>query len=145
MTDTLTVESTTTMTDWTVLATQAAEAARAYAEAARQRTAQAIAPQGKIDASLADKEQRLVHGFAWIATTAEALAATADWAARGKAAGRHGEIEELTLRVGFGEYLAQLLGGVPMSQSEIVRPGELGLADAAAALAADPAAAAFLN
>jgi (2S)-methylsuccinyl-CoA dehydrogenase len=144
MTETLTTESTKTMTDWTALAANAAQAARAYAEAARARTASAIAPGGKIEAALADKQQRLVHGFAWIATTAEALAATADWAARGKAAGRHGAIEELTLRVGFGEYLAQLLGGVPMSQSEIVRPGELGLSEAAAALAADPAAATFL-
>jgi (2S)-methylsuccinyl-CoA dehydrogenase len=144
MTDTLAIESTTTMTDWTQLAAAAAEAARTFAKAAQARTAEAIAPDGRIDASLADREQRLVHGFAWIATTAEALAATADWAARGKAAGRHGEIEELTLRIGFGEYLAQLLGGVPMSQSELVRPGELGLTEAAAALAADPAAAAFL-
>lgn len=133
------------MTDWTALASQAAQAARNFAEAAQQRVAAAIAPEGKIDAALADKEQRLVHGFAWIATTAEALAATADWAARGKQQGRYGEVEELTLRIGFGEYLAQLLGGVPMSQSELVRPGELGLEDAAAALAADEAAAKFLR
>ncbi|MCB2047988.1 MAG: acyl-CoA/acyl-ACP dehydrogenase [Novosphingobium sp.] len=132
------------MTDWIALASSAAEAARAYAEAARAKTAAAIAPEGKIDAARADAEQRIVHGFAWIATTAEALAATADWAERAKAAGHFGEIEELTLRVGFGEYLAQLLGGVPMSQNEIVRPGELGLTDAASALAADPAAAQFL-
>ncbi|MBM3594836.1 MAG: acyl-CoA dehydrogenase [Alphaproteobacteria bacterium] len=133
------------MTDWTQLAAKAAEAARTFAEAARARSAQAIAPEGRIDASLADREQRLVHGFAWIATTSEALAATAKWAARGKAAGRHGEIEQLVLRIGFGEYLAQLLGGVPMSQNEMVRPGELGLDDAAQALAADPAASAFLK
>ena len=99
MTDTLAIESTTTMTDWTQLAAKAAEAARTFAEAARARTAQAIAPEGRIDAKLADREQRLVHGFAWIATTAEALAATAEWAARGKAAGRHGEIEQLVLRI----------------------------------------------
>jgi len=145
MTKTLAIESITTMTDWTQLAAKAAEAARTFAEAARARSAQAIAPEGRIDASLADREQRLVHGFAWIATTSEALAATAKWAARGKAAGRHGEIEQLVLRIGFGEYLAQLLGGVPMSQNEMVRPGELGLDDAAQALAADPAASAFLK
>ncbi len=132
------------MTDWTALAASAAEAARAYASAAQAKTASAIAPEGKIDAALADKEQRIVHGFAWIATTAEALAATAEWAATGKAAGRHGEIEELVLKIGFGEYLSQLIGGVPMSQNEMVRPGELGLQEAAAALAADPAAAQFL-
>jgi (2S)-methylsuccinyl-CoA dehydrogenase len=133
------------MTEWTALASQAAQAARTFAEAAQQRVAAAIAPGGKVDAALADKEQRLVHGFAWIATTAEALAATADWATRSQQQGRYGDVEELTLRIGFGEYLAQLLGGVPMSQSELVRPGELGLDDAASALAADAAAAKFLR
>src|SRR5204863_6949055 len=38
------------------------------------------------------------------------------------------ELEELIVRLGFGEYLAQMLGGIPMSQGEIVRPGDLGLA-----------------
>jgi (2S)-methylsuccinyl-CoA dehydrogenase len=50
----------------------------------------------------------------------------------------------LTLRVGFGEYLAQLLGGVPMSQSEYARPNELDLLDAAATLAANEAVRSFL-
>ncbi|MFC3172666.1 acyl-CoA dehydrogenase family protein [Novosphingobium bradum] len=132
------------MSKWIEAAGAAVVAARAYAAAAQGRVAQVIAPGGRVDSALADREQRLVHGFAWIATTAEALAATHDWAQRGQAAGRFGELEELTLRVGFGEYLAQLLGGVPMSQNEFVRPGELGLAGAAAALAADPTVQTFL-
>ena len=36
-------------------------------------------------------------------------------------AARLGEIEELLVRIGIGEYLAQILGGIPMSQGEIVR------------------------
>ena len=40
----------------------------------------------------------------------------------------------------FGEYLAQMAGGVAMSQGEIVRPADLGIEDAAAVFAADPAA-----
>ena len=127
------------MTDWIETAATAAEAARTFADAARRRAAERVAPAGRIDPALVDREQRLVHGFAWIATTAEALAATAGWARRSAAAGRFGAIEALVLRVGCGEYLGQLLGGVPMSQNELVRPGELGLAAAAAALAADPA------
>src|SRR5437764_14705262 len=43
------------------------------------------------------------------------------------AAGRLGALEELIVRVGLGEYLAQMLGGISMSQGEIVRPGDLGL------------------
>jgi (2S)-methylsuccinyl-CoA dehydrogenase len=107
--------------------------------------AAAVAAAGFVEAALADREQRLVHGLAWIATTAAALQATAGWAARAEAAGRLRPIDGLILQVGFGEYLAQLLGGVPMGQNEIVRPGELALAEAAATLAADPAVQSFVN
>jgi (2S)-methylsuccinyl-CoA dehydrogenase len=133
------------MTDWIALSQEAAEAARAFAAQARDKAAAVVAPGGKLDSRAVDREQRLVHGYAWMATTAEALAATAGWAANVKAAGRFRDIEELTLRIGFGEYLAQLLGGLPMSQNEFVRPGELGLAADAAALAAAPAVKRFLD
>lgn len=133
------------MTQWIASAKAAAAAARTYAADARARSAALIAPEGKVQSKLANREQRLVHSHAWIATTAEALAATAGWAQRGADAGRFGAIEELVLRVGFGEYCAQLMGGVPMSQTEFARPGELGLADAAAKLGADPAVALFLK
>ncbi|MDB5583577.1 MAG: acyl-CoA dehydrogenase [Bradyrhizobium sp.] len=132
------------MNDWVRLATDAVAASRTFAEAARSRTASVVAPSGRVETAAADREQRLVHGFAWIATTIEALAATAAWAGRSAASGRDGEIEALVLRIGFGEYLAQLLGGVPMSQNEFVRPAELGLGEAAAVLAADPAVGRFL-
>jgi (2S)-methylsuccinyl-CoA dehydrogenase len=36
-------------------------------------------------------------------------------------------MEDLLIRIGLGEYLAQLTGGIPMSQGEIVRPADLGL------------------
>ncbi len=133
------------MTELITLASAAATAAKKFASAARARVSDAIMPGNRVDAALADREQRLVHGFAWIATTTEALAATAEWATRAQAAGRFGEVEYLTVQIGFGEYLGQLLGGVPMSQNEIVRPGELGLLDAAASLAADPAVKTFLG
>lgn len=133
------------MTDWISSARAAALAAGAYAETAQARVARTIAPLGKVESELADREQRLVHGFAWIATTAKALAAMADWAERAQGAGRYGEIEQLTLRIGFGEYCAQLIGGLPMSQNEVVRPGELGLMDGAALFAADPAVSTFLT
>ncbi|MBV2148100.1 acyl-CoA/acyl-ACP dehydrogenase [Sphingobium sp. AS12] len=133
------------MTDWVHSALGAASAAHAYFAAALARTAGVIAPEGHVDSKLADVNQRLVHGFAWITTTVEALAATADWAGRAQAAGRLRSIDELVLRVGFGEYCAQLLGGVPMSQNELVRPHELGLDEAAAIFAADPSVTLFLD
>lgn len=129
------------MNEWIDLAADAARAARAYAAAAQSRAEDAVSGAGAGDI---DRHQRLLHGFAWIATTAEALAALADWAAGAAQGGRLAEIDTLTLRVGFGEYLAQLIGGVPMSQNEFARPGELGLTDAAHTLAATPAVARLL-
>src|SRR5262249_23310971 len=40
---------------------------------------------------------------------------------------RFGAIEDLLVRIGLGEYLAQMIGGMPMSQGEMVRPADLGL------------------
>src|SRR2546421_5991518 len=86
-----------------------------------------VAPEGRVAANLLDREQRAAHGLAWFATYTEALRQLAAYAERMSAAGRLGELEELVVRVGLGEYLAQMLGGIPMSQGEIVRPGDLGL------------------
>ena len=47
-------------------------------------------------------------------------------------------MESLILQAAFGEYLAQLTGGIPLSQVEIVRPGDLGIpAEALAAYRTD--------
>jgi (2S)-methylsuccinyl-CoA dehydrogenase len=41
--------------------------------------------------------------------------------------GRFGDLEELIVRIGLGEYIAQIAGGIPMSQGEILRLSDLGL------------------
>jgi (2S)-methylsuccinyl-CoA dehydrogenase len=133
------------MSEWVERATSAADAARAFTEELRGRVTGQVVRDGRIDANIADREQRLMHGFAWVASTAEAIAATAAWARRADADGGQTEVDRLVLRVGIGEYLAQLVGGVPMSQNEYARPVELGCAAEAARLAADPAVAAFLS
>jgi (2S)-methylsuccinyl-CoA dehydrogenase len=127
------------MTSIVTLAAEAAAAARGFAAAACDAAAGHIAPDGSPDPARLNSAQRLLHGFAWIATTAEALNATASWASRLDAASRLSETELLVLRIAFGEYLAQLLHGVAMSQNEIVRPQELGLSEAASVLADAPA------
>lgn len=119
-------------------------AARDYCEAVRQAVAAVVAPQGTPDPALLTREQHRVHGFAWVAASIAALEATADWAARAESAGRFGPAEELALRIGFGEYLAQIVSGLPMSAQEVVRPAALGTADAARALAAHPSVTRFL-
>ncbi|NNC59288.1 MAG: acyl-CoA/acyl-ACP dehydrogenase, partial [Erythrobacter sp.] len=68
-----------------------------------------------------------------------------DWAARGSAGGRFGEVEALVLQIGFGEYLHQLISALPMSQNEMLRPGDLGISEAAASLAEDSEVRLFLD
>jgi (2S)-methylsuccinyl-CoA dehydrogenase len=133
------------MKDWIETAREAAAAARDYCETLRARVHGRVARGGTVDAALVTREQHAVHGFAWIAATLAALEATADWAGRARASGNFGAMEELTLRIGFGEYCAQLVSGVPMSAGEIVRPQALGMVREAAALADDPAVARFLE
>jgi (2S)-methylsuccinyl-CoA dehydrogenase len=93
-----------------------------------------VSRDGRVVSRLVDREQRATHGLAWLATYVEAVRQLAAYGQRMHAAGRLGEIEELLVRIALGEYLAQVLGGIPMSQGEIVRPADLGLS--AAALAA---------
>ena len=126
------------MTD-TQRATQAVEAARTYLRQAQAACRAAVAPEGRVVAALAEARQRQLHGFAWAATAVEGMAQLVAWAVRLEGAGRLGEGEAAVLRIGLGEYLAQLLGGLPMSQNEIVRPGDLQAEDAADALRQDGA------
>jgi (2S)-methylsuccinyl-CoA dehydrogenase len=95
----------------------------------QKRVAPGGAPDGAIDAALVDREQMAVHGFAWMATYVEALRQLREWAARLDAGGEFGDPEALILAVAFGEYLAQLAGGIALSQGEIARPADLGLSD----------------
>lgn len=124
---------------------RAVEAARKYQAQARRALDGHVFADGRLDAGLCESNQRALHGFSWIATTCEALACVGAWAGRLAQAGRLGDAEKLVVRVGFGEYLAQLVGGLPMSQNEILRPGDIGVGEAARALAADAAVAWFLD
>ena len=92
-----------------------------------------------------EEDQRLLHGFAWFATTAAALSATAQWARNAFEKGTFAAMDALVLRIGFGEYCGQIAHGVTMSQSEIVRPAEFGLVEQARAFADHPAEAHFLS
>jgi len=82
---------------------------------------------GRISTALLDRHQRAGHGLAWLATYVEALRQMDAWAGRLDADGRFGEIEALILQIGAGEYLAQIAGGIPMNQGEILRLADLGL------------------
>jgi (2S)-methylsuccinyl-CoA dehydrogenase len=71
--------------------------------------------------------QTALHGLAWLATYVEALRQMLGWGRRLMASDRFGQTERLLLSAGFGEYLAQIAGGIPMSQNETVRLAELGV------------------
>jgi (2S)-methylsuccinyl-CoA dehydrogenase len=107
-------------------------------EEARVALARDLAPGGRVDAAALDAAQYAAHGFAWYATYAEALRQALAWTERLETTGRLGERESLILQIGFGEYLAQMAGGIAISQGEVVRPQDLGLADGASALASEP-------
>jgi len=104
---------------------QAAQDAEAYFLDLRKSVAAVVAPGGKVDRKKIDEEQRATHGLAWVLTYVETLKETANWAERIDAEGRFGEIEQLLTQILFGEYLYQLGGGLPMTQLEIVRPGDM--------------------
>ena len=92
------------------------------------------------DPDAANREQARTHGFAWAATYVRALNETLGWSRRLAATSRLGELESLMLQAAFGEYLAQLAGGLPMSQGELFRPDLIDEdGEALAAFVADPA------
>lgn len=107
----------------------ALDAVARLAEAAEGGVAALVAPEGRVDAVLLDRHQVAAHGFAWVATYAEALRQMRGWAERLDRAGRLGELEASMLQAAFGEYLAQLDGGLAMSQGEIVRPADFSLGE----------------
>nr|WP_299907750.1 acyl-CoA dehydrogenase family protein [Sphingomonas bacterium] len=108
------------------------------------RVEERVSANGKIDPALVNRYQHQAHGLAWLATYEAALRALLGWAERLTAERPLREIEHLILVSGFAEYIAQIGGGIPMSQVETIRPADFGLEDAAAACLADPACRALI-
>jgi (2S)-methylsuccinyl-CoA dehydrogenase len=76
--------------------------------------------------------QRAHHGLGWIATSVAALESVAEWLHVNN--GGSG-LDRRVARLAFAETLGQLVGGLPMGQNELLRPGDLGLSQAASDLA----------
>jgi (2S)-methylsuccinyl-CoA dehydrogenase len=83
---------------------------------------------GKVSGAALEQHQFAAHALSWFATYVEALRQMRAWAGRLEAEGRFGEMEALILQIAFGEYLAQIAGGIPMSQGETARLSDLGTA-----------------
>jgi (2S)-methylsuccinyl-CoA dehydrogenase len=101
---------------------------------------QKVLVDGKISASQLEIEQHAAHGLSWLATYVMALREMKAYGERLQAQDRYGATEDFAIRIGAGEYAAQIFGGIPMSQGEIVRLGSLGLSAKAIAAARGEAA-----
>ncbi len=117
----------------------AVQAVEAILDDARRSVAERVTRDGRVAPRILDREQRAAHGLAWLATYVDAIRQLGAYAERLTETGHFGEVEDHIVRIGAGEYLAQILGGIPMSQGEIVRLSDLGLNAAAVAARITPA------
>ena len=127
----MTAASSLTLPDLLPTAADALKAAEAFTEQARQSVSAMVSKEGKVSAGLLEQEQLAAHGLAWLTTYTTALRELLNWAERQEAGDGLGELEALTLQAGFGEYLAQMAGGIAISAGEIVRPYDMGIGDGA--------------
>ncbi|MDX3807920.1 acyl-CoA dehydrogenase family protein [Bosea thiooxidans] len=99
---------------------------------------------GRISSARLEAEQHAAHGLSWLATYVAALRELKAYGERLQEEGRYGAVEDYAIRIGAGEYAAQIFGGIPMSQGEIVRLPSLGLSQDAVAAACSEAADALI-
>ena len=81
----------------------------------------------RVQGDAVNAHQHSAHALAWLATCVESLRQMQGWAQALQESGRFGELEQLLHQIAFGEYLAQIHGGIPMSQGEIARLTDLDL------------------
>ena len=74
---------------------RALAAAEGFQARAKGAVAGLVAPGGRVDGALLEREQFAAHGFAWLATYVAALRESLHWAQRLEAAGRLRELEGL--------------------------------------------------
>lgn len=80
---------------------------------------------GKIDSGQLEHHQFAAHALSWLATYRQSLTQMQAWAETLTEKDQFGELEGLIHQIGFGEYLAQIYGGIAMSQGEVARLSDL--------------------
>jgi (2S)-methylsuccinyl-CoA dehydrogenase len=105
---------------------------------------QKVLAEGKISSARLEAEQHAAHGLSWLATYVMALRELKAYGERLQSEERYGATEDYAIKIGAGEYAAQIFGGIPMSQGEIIRLGALGLPAKAIAAARSEAADALI-
>ena len=116
-----------TLPDLLALTEAAVEPVEALLAEARSNLRAKVVDGGKVSGAALESHQYEAHALSWLATYVESLRQLRAWAGRIDEAGNFGEMEGLILQIGFGEYLAQIAGGMPMSQGEVARLSDLGL------------------
>ncbi len=124
------------MTDLLGLTTEALPEVEALFERGRAALRGLVMVGGKVSATAMEQHQFAAHSLSWLATYTESLRQLRAWAGRLADDGKLGEMERLILQIGFGEYLSQIHGGIPMSQGEMARLGDLGIVAVPGAAAA---------
>ncbi|MEL7117519.1 MAG: acyl-CoA dehydrogenase family protein, partial [Pseudomonadota bacterium] len=120
-------KETAVLADLLSLTAEAVGPVEALFETAKDRVREMVSQDGRVSGKLLETHQTAAHGLAWLATYAESLRQMQGWAERLNAEGKFGEMEQLIHQITFGEYLWQIYGGLPMSQTEILRPQDIGL------------------
>ena len=121
------LENSATIVDLLEKTRGASAALKVLFETAREQMKSEVVVDGKTSGKLLEDNQDAAHGLAWLATYSTAMQQMQSWAEKLEADGEFGEIEQLLHQIGCGEYHAQVLGGIPMSQGEIIRLGDIGL------------------
>ena len=109
------------MPDLLATTQQALESLDTLLEEAKGTVKSLVAKDGRISSSLMEQHQAAAHGLSWLATYHESMRQMQNWATKLTEAGEFGEAEQLLHQIACGEYHAQVVGGIPMSQGEIVR------------------------
>ena len=131
--------------DLPTLTEAALDPAGAVLDAARDAVRLHVTADGRVSGALVERHQTAAHGLAWLATYVEALRQMQSWANRLIKNSDFGEIEQIVLQIAFGEYLAQIRGGIQMNQGEIIRLQDLGVEPADIAAFGTPAVEALIR
>ena len=113
------------MPDLLATTQQALESLDTLLEEAKETVKSLVAKDGRISSSLMEQHQAAAHGLSWLATYHESMRQMQNWATKLTEAGEFGEAEQLLHQIACGEYHAQVVGGIPMSQGEIVRLSDI--------------------
>ena len=119
------------MPDLLATTQQALESLDTLLEAAKGTVKSLVSKEGRVSSGLMEQHQAAAHGLSWLATYHESMRQMQNWATKLSNAGEFGEAEQLLHQIACGEYHAQIVGGIPMSQGEIVRLSDIKIPAAA--------------